>query len=126
MKKIIILLVLVLFTLFLFPQNYFNVKIFLWDNDRELTFENPDKPGALIGYEMNFIKSFEVVGFSEDNGNLTISSLLPDLNSLTGYGALFIVCGPRSYSEEIISYEDRIKLKEYLNSGGCLYIEGKI
>jgi len=126
MKKIIILLVLVLFALFLFPQNYFNVKIFLWDNDRELTFENPDKPGTFIGYEENFIKSFEVVGFSKNNGNLTVSSLLPDLNSLTEYGALFIVCGPRSYLEEIISYEDRIKLKEYLNFGGCLYIEGKI
>lgn len=124
MKKIIILLVFFFSALFFFPQNYSNVKIFLWDNDRELTFEDPDRPGTFIGYEENFIKSFEVVGFSKYNGNLTISSLLPDLNYLLEYGALFIVCGPRSYSEEIINYEDLKKLKEYLNSGGCLYIEG--
>lgn len=123
-KSVIFLLSFIAIFIFIFPQNFSNVRIFLWDNDNGLTFKDPDNPDKYIGYEENLRQSFEILGFSKDSHNLDINSTLPPINELLQYGAVFITCGPRPALTTIISQSDIDKLKEYLDSGGCLYLEG--
>ena len=82
MKKAVFLIVL-LFVLSLNAQHYTNVKILVWDNDRDLKFLNPDNLELPIGFEYNLVKALGDLGFDSDvNKNLDITSILPSYTDL--------------------------------------------
>jgi hypothetical protein len=124
MKKAIFLIVL-FSVLMLNAQHYKNVNILVWDNDKGATFRNPDNIEKFIGFEYNMVEALKDVGFDESvNKNLYITSTLPSWKDLVAFSAVIVICGPRPYTDEILSSTDRYNLREYLDMGGCLYIEG--
>ncbi len=124
MKKIFLSVTIFLISLLLFSQNFTGVKIFVFDNDSGLKLRDPDNPDRFIGYEANLLQSFSLIGFSVDSNNLRSDYSLPQYPDILEYGAVFIVCGHRSASSNLLSSQDIITLSRYLDNGGCVYIEG--
>ncbi|MGE3062617.1 MAG: hypothetical protein AB7T10_03190 [bacterium] len=124
MKKAILLLVLI-GAMLVGAQHYENVNILIWDDDKGATFRNPDNLELFIGYEANLKKSLYKLGFEDTlKKNLRVSTTLPSWKDLVDYAAVFVVCGPRLYTDEIMTPTDLSNLRGYLENGGCLYIEG--
>lgn len=97
------------------------MRILLYDGDKGRTFQNPDNTQQYIGYEYNFEKAFNYLGFITDS-NLNKSTLLP--TSIAGYmqfATVFLVMGNGSPD---IKPADIALMKAYLDSGGCIFIEG--
>ena len=127
MKKIIILfLSILLVVIFIFPQNYDDYKVFLWDNDGGLEFVNPDDPKGeqRVGYDYNLIKAFGDIGFSEKFGNIIVDTKLPTYDILMEFASVFIVTGHRIVEDDMFTPENISDLMKYMDSGGCVYIEG--
>ncbi|MDI6699839.1 MAG: hypothetical protein QME48_01205 [bacterium] len=124
MKRVFLVIIFLLFSLLLFSQNFVGIKIFVLDNDSGLKLPDPDNVQVQIGYEENLLQSFSLLGFSVDSNNLRVGYQLPSYPDILEYGAVFIVCGHRPVSPNILSSNDIENLKNYLDYGGCVYIEG--
>ncbi|MDD3802807.1 MAG: hypothetical protein PHW02_00280 [bacterium] len=121
--KRIILLALVLTSFFCYSQNFDSLKILLIDFDEGKTFANPDN-SQNIGYEYNFIKAFKALGFSEDS-NLVVKEKIPEsFDLIKDYAAIFFITGHRPYVGVDLTVANITNFESYLDSGGCLYIEG--
>ncbi|MGE3062142.1 MAG: hypothetical protein AB7T10_00700 [bacterium] len=90
------------------------MRILLYDGDKGRTFTNPDNQNK-IGYEYNFEKAFNYLGFKTDS-TLIKSTILP--TSIAGYmqfAAVFLVMGNGSPDIKPVDIQ---LMKAYLDSGG--------
>lgn len=123
-RKLVLFAVLALLCLGMWAQHYTDYQVFIWDNDKNATFVNPDDLKR-TGYETNIIKAFERLGFSQEGKNLKVATSLPTAEELTRYAAVFIICGNTPISTEIFTSGDISTLDEYLYKyGGAVYMEG--
>ncbi|MFO8061733.1 MAG: T9SS type A sorting domain-containing protein [bacterium] len=128
-KKTILLLSILLIFAVLYAQNFNNVQIFIYDNDNQLYFSNPDNPAQQIGYEYNLVKAFEDLGFVLGD-NLIVDNTLPAYPDIHDYAAVFIVAGHSDPKTEILKPEDVEVLRNYMEpdttkyNPGCVYLEG--
>jgi len=121
MKKLILVLTILALSLTLTAQNFNSMHILIIDNDGGSTYINSD--GDKKGYEESIIEAMRYIGFSESSNNLTVMDNIPENNAISGYSAVFIINGRDGHSPPNPSF---IKNAEkYLESGGCLYIEGE-
>ncbi|MDD3803523.1 MAG: hypothetical protein PHW02_03935 [bacterium] len=124
MKKAILFLLLI-GAMLVGAQHFSGYGVLVVDKDTGLKFRNPDNPEIYIGYEYNLIKSLNSLGFSDANKNIKVTTAVPTAGELKYYAAVFVVCGPRAYTEEILTSTEFQNLYEYLEGyGGCLYMEG--
>lgn len=123
-RKIVLFSVLISMFLIISAQHYTDCKVFIWDNDRGATFINPDDSKE-TGYEGNFIKAFDRLGYNEKNGNIAYGTTLPSAATLANeYSAVFVICGNQPASGEILPDKEIQTLTYYLENGGALYLEG--
>ena len=122
--KRVLFFVTAIFSLSALCQNFTDLKILLVDSDDGKTFLNPDNNSKSIGYEYNFFKAFEMLGFDTLSGNLKRGKLPLVFNEFKQYAAIFIVFGHSTVDATDLSLSDIDNLEGYLESGGCLYIEG--
>lgn len=122
MKKLIFLIIILALFIGILAQHYDGERIYIWDNDGGKDFVDPDDPQGekRIGFEANFIKAFESVGFKE---NIVVSEDFPSRPE--DFSAIFIVAGDRQADGTIFKLEQVQMLIDYLeNWHGCLYMEG--
>ncbi len=126
MKKWLLIFIFLHIFIFNFSQTFKDIKIYIWDNDHNAQFVNPDNDQQYIGYEYNILKSFKTLGYVE-NTNLFLRDTLPtSFSNLRNYQALFIVTGhyPLITRDPMFVSEEIQLLSMYLDSGGCVYFEG--
>jgi len=121
MKKMI-LLVLVFSALLLTAQNFNGMRILLFDGDNGRTFTNPDNSQQKIGYEYNFEKAFNYLGFKTDSNLIKSVSLPTSISGYLQYAAVFLVMG--NGTPDNVKAADIALMKAYLDSGGCIFFEG--
>jgi len=121
--KIFLSAAMIIIFISLFSQNFSGFKVFIWDNDNGFTLSNPDN-GNDISYHYNVMHACSLLGFRRSSGNLDYDVVLPPANVLLNYAAVFVVNGPRSASQEMFTSTQISAMAQYLENGGCLYIEG--
>ncbi len=123
MKKIIFLILFFILFLFLFSQNYNNYKILIIDKDRDTGFYDPYS-SKYIGYEKYWINSLNQLGFSTDSNNLEIRISIPPIETLLSYAVTIVECGHLGTGDIPISSYEFDLLSDYMDNGGCVYMEG--
>lgn len=101
-------------------RNTDGFKVYVWDNSAGIVFFD-DETGAYVGFADYLIQGlFNIVNPQVDT--IVMGDILPPLEELLTFDALFVVNGTREGS--LMSIEDAQKIEQYFGAGGNVYIEG--
>ncbi len=95
-------------------------KIYVWDNSTGTVFFD-DEIGAYVGFAAYLTQGLSNI-LDPVIDTIFISDILPQIEELLTYDALFVINGTREGN--IMNIEDAQKIEQYFGAGGNVYIEG--